>query len=272
MLKDITIGQYYPSSSFLHKLDPRTKILLLLLYIILIFCIQNAWGYLLSILFTAFLYLLGKIPLRVILKSMKPIIPILILTGILNLFFASEGEVVLQIWIFSIKTGGIKLAVTMIIRILLLIAGSCVLTYTTLPMELTDGLEKLLSPLKRLHFPSHELAMMMTIALRFIPTLIEETDKIIAAQKSRGANLESGGIIKRSKALAPIFIPLFVSAFRRAEDLAMAMEARCYHGGEGRTRLKQMFFSYRDGIAAAVLLLFCAGVFYIRFCVPPLWG
>lgn len=268
MLKDITIGQFYPSSSFLHKLDPRTKIILVFVYIIFIFCIQNPAGYILSIIFTTFLYILGKIPLKMIGKSLKPILPILIVTGILNLFFVSQGDPLLHFWIFSITNKGVKLAITMMIRIILLIAGSCMLTYTTLPMALTDGIERLLSPLKKVHFPAHELAMVMTIALRFIPTLIEETEKIIAAQKSRGANLESGGLIKRAKSLTPIFVPLFISSFRRAEDLAMAMEARCYHGGEGRTKLKQLTFSYRDTVATIVVLIFVGSIICLNIFFP----
>lgn len=265
MLKDITIGQYYPASSPLHRLDPRAKILLTLVYIILLFFIQNIIGYACAILFTLFLYLLGRVKIRMILKSCKPIIPILIITGILNLLFVSEGEMLVHFWIFSITTDGIALAITMAMRILLLISGASLLTYTTLPIALTDGIEALLRPLQKIHFPSHELAMMMTIALRFIPTLIEETDKIMAAQKARGATMDAGSLIQRGKAFLPILIPLFISSFRRAEDLAMAMEARCYRSGIGRTRLKELKIQAKDIAAIFIMILFCVSLFFCNW-------
>lgn len=267
MLKDITIGQYFPGNSPIHRLDPRTKILLTFVYIILLFVVSNPYGYALSILFTLLLYVIAKIPIKMILKSLKPIIPIILFTAILNMFFVS-GDPVFQLGFVSITKQGIKLALVMAIRILCLIAGTSILTYTTLPIALTDGIEHLLKPLKKVKFPVHELAMMMTIALRFIPTLIEETDKIMAAQKARGADMETGSILQRAKALIPILIPLFISAFRRAEELAMAMEARCYRGGEGRTRLKQLKFHGVDFGAWVVLLLLFAAVILLNLFVP----
>ena len=267
MLKDITIGQYFPGNSVVHRADPRTKIILTFVFIVLLFLIDNPIGYVLAVGFTLFLYGIARIPVKMILKSLKPIIPILIFTAILNMFFVS-GDPLVKFWIFSISGKGIKTAITMAIRILCLIAGSSILTYTTLPISLTDGIEHLLRPLKKLHFPVHELAMMMTIALRFIPTLIEETDKIMCAQKARGADMESGNLLQRAKALIPILIPLFISAFRRAEELAMAMEARCYHGGEGRTRLKQLKYSKVDFGCYIIMVLLIAAIICLNLFVP----
>lgn len=267
MLKDITIGQYFPGNSPIHKLDPRTKILLTLVYIVLLFVVSNPYGYALAIAFTLLLYVVARIPIKMILKSLKPIIPIIIFTSILNMFFVS-GEAVLKLGFLSITKEGLKLALVMAVRILCLIAGTSILTYTTLPISLTDGIEHLLKPLNKVHFPVHELAMMMTIALRFIPTLIEETDKIMAAQKARGADMETGSILQRAKALIPILIPLFISAFRRAEELAMAMEARCYRGGEGRTRLKQLKFHAVDAGGWTVMLLLLAAIIVLNLFVP----
>lgn len=245
MLKDITIGQYFPGTSPVHKLDPRMKIVLTVAYIILLFTAQNAVGLAVGVLFLVLVYGISKIPPVMILRSLKPVVPIIVFTSVLNMFFI-DGRVLFQWWILKLTAEGVKTAVFMSVRIVCLIAGTSLLTYTTSPIALTDGIERLCNPLKRFKLPVHELAMMMTIALRFIPTLIEETDKIMSAQKARGADLESGGLMQRARALIPILIPLFVSAFRRADELALAMECRCYRGGEGRTRMKQLKIHPRD--------------------------
>lgn len=276
MLKDISIGQYFPGKSIVHRLDPRIKIILTFLYIIMLFLIKTnitfllvVASFLIAILFLIFTILTAKIPIKIIAKSIKPIIPIIIFTGILNMFFIS-GTPIFKWWIISISIEGIRLAVIMSIRIICLIVGSSLLTYTTSPIALTDAIERLLKPLNYIKFPVHEMAMMMTIALRFIPTLIEETDKIMSAQKARGADLETGGVIKRAKALIPILIPLFVSAFRRAEELALAMECRCYRGGEGRTRMKQLHLELLDLWGFISVLLVFAVILFFNFFVPTL--
>lgn len=267
MLKDITIGQYFPGESCVHRLDPRTKILLTIGFIVALFLPKNPWGLLLGVLFAVTGYALSGVPIKLGLKSLKPIIPVVIFTAILNIAF-TKGDVLWHWGIISVTRQGIMLAVMMIVRILTLIIGSSLLTYTTSPIQLTDAIESLLSPLKRLHMPVHELAMMMTIALRFIPLLIEETNKIISAQKARGADMESGGVIDRAKALIPVLVPLFVSSFRRADELALAMECRCYHGGEGRTRMKQLAYARRDAVAFLLMLLLCAAVIALNFVIP----
>ena len=260
MLKDITIGQYFPGNSVLHRLDPRAKILLTIVYIVMIFFVGNSVGFAISILFLGACYMIARIPLKMILRSLKPIIPILIFTGILNMLFITGDDPLFEWGIISISADGIYMAIVTAIRVICLIAVSSLLTYTTSPIALTDAIARLLRPLKVVKFPVHELAMMMSIALRFIPTLVEETDKIMAAQKARGADLESGGLMQRAKALIPILIPLFISAFRRAEELALAMECRCYHGGEGRTRMKQLHLGSQDLAATLVLLAVLAAV------------
>lgn len=267
MLKDITIGQYFPGKSVLHRLDPRMKILLTVGYIVMLFTVSNPLGLCVGILFLIFAYAISGIPPRMITKSLKPVIPIIILTTVLNMFFV-KGDPLFDWWIFHISRQGLLTAVVMTIRIICLIAGTSLLTYTTSPITLTDGLERLMKPLKKVHFPVHELSMMMTIALRFIPTLIEETDKIMSAQKARGADLESGGIMQRARALVPILIPLFVSAFRRADELALAMECRCYRGDVGRTRMKQLHYSWQDGVAAALTIGCIAGVIMVNIFAP----
>lgn len=267
MLKDITIGQYFPGKSVLHRLDPRMKILLTVGYIIMLFSVSNPLGLCVGILFLVFAYAISGIPPRMITKSLKPVIPIIIFTTVLNMFFV-KGDPLFDWWIFHISRQGLLTAVVMTIRIICLIAGTSLLTYTTSPITLTDGLERLMKPLKKVHFPVHELSMMMTIALRFIPTLIEETDKIMNAQKARGADLESGGIMQRAKALVPILIPLFVSAFRRADELALAMECRCYRGDVGRTRMKQLHYSWQDGVAAALTAACIAVVVMMNIFAP----
>lgn len=263
MLKDITIGQYFPGKSAIHSVDPRFKIIITALFITMLFCAQDLIGLSVGIIFLIMVQLLSKIPVKMMVKGLKPIIPIIIFTSLLNLFFI-EGEPLWQWWIFKITDNGVKTAIFMVIRIICLIAGTSLLTYTTSPITLTDAIERLLSPLKKLKLPVHELAMMMTIALRFIPTLIEETDKIMSAQKARGADLESGNLLQRAKALIPILIPLFVSAFRRAEELALAMECRCYHGGDGRTRLKLLKCGASDYFAMLITLAFLGGVIVIN--------
>lgn len=259
MLKDITIGQYFPGNSIIHRLDSRFKIILTALYIIMVFSADSFIGTAISAVFAIGAYCISKISFSLMWKNLKHIIPILSVTAIMNIFFI-DGEPLLKIGFITITYEAVESAVFMILRIVLLIIGSSLLTYTTSPIALTDAIERLLSPLKRFKMPVHELAMMMTIALRFIPTLIDETDKIMSAQKSRGADWETGNIAHRAKALIPIFIPLFVSAFRRAEELAVAMECRCYRGGDGRTRLKQLKSGMNDYLAVAVTLIFNAGI------------
>lgn len=268
MLTDVTIGQYFPASSVLHRLDPRMKLLLTLLWIGMVFVPRNWFGLLEAVLFLILCVTLSGLPGRLIWKSIRPILPLIIFTSIINMFYVSTGRLLAAWWIFRIHTGGLVTAAFIGVRILCLIAGSSLLTYTTPPTALTDALEQLLSPLKVLHLQVHELAMMMTIALRFIPTLIEETDKIMSAQKARGADFESGGLLKRVRAMIPILIPLFVSAFRRAYELATAMECRCYHGGEGRTRMKRLHMAGRDYIALTVALLALSVLILTNVFVP----
>ncbi len=264
MLKDITIGQYFPGSSLLHKLDARFKIVFTLLYIVMLFVGDSFFSLAIGIAYCIFALVLSRLPVRLFWKSLKPLLPILIFTVILNVIFITDGKVYFQLGIFKITEDGISTAVRMAVRIIFLIIGSSLLTYTTSPIQLTDAIERLLSPLKKLHFPVHSFAMMMTIALRFIPTLMEETDKIIAAQKARGANFESGKLIDKAKALVPVLVPLFVSAFRRAEELATAMECRCYRGDIGRTKMKQMKSSCRDWIALCITGIMLAGAIAVN--------
>ena len=251
MLNDITLGQYFPINSILHRLDPRTKILLLIAFIAMIFIVTAPVGYALLLGFTVFIMLLSKVPVKLYVKSLKPIWFIVLFTAVLNIFLTS-GTYICQWGFLKISREGIVLAVRMAVRLVMLIAASSVLTYTTSPIELTDGIERLLSPFARLGLPAHDLAMMMSIAIRFIPTLIEETDKIIKAQQARGASFDTGSLLARARAMIPMLVPLFISAFRRADELAVAMESRCYHGGAGRTRLKQISFKKNDAYAAAV--------------------
>lgn len=260
MLKDITLGQYYPTGSVVHRLDPRLKIFLTMLLVITVFLVNNFTSFLILAILTALLSIVAKIPIRFLLKGLKPLIIIMSFTAILNMFM-TDGEVIplLKDSFIKITYEGIYLSAFMLLRIIFLVVGSSFLTYTTSPIEMTSGLESLMSPLKRFNFPAHEIAMMMSIALRFIPTLIEETDKIMSAQKARGANLSEGSLIKRVKALIPILIPLFISAFRRADDLAIAMESRCYRGGENRTKLNELTFSKKD-IYAIVIFIICVAI------------
>lgn len=271
MLRDITIGQHFPGNSLVHRFDPRLKILLTILYIVLLFAAANPLGLALSIAWLAVLYKMAKIPVRMIVKSLKPIVPIILFTCVLNLFFVTgQGEPLVQVWVLRIYAEGVRYAVLMAVRVITLIAGTGLLTYTTSPIVLTDAIERLLAPFNKIHMPVHELAMMMTIALRFIPTLVEETDKIMNAQKARGAMLDSGTLKERMHAMIPILIPLFISAFRRADELAMAMECRCYHGGEGRTRLKVLKYTKQDAISCVVCVAVFAAIFATRFFVPGL--
>ena len=240
MIKDITIGQYFPGNSVVHRLDSRVKLLLDILYLVMLFTAQSYTGILIAMLFMVICYMLARIKLVMILKSIKPILPLMIVTGLLNMLFIKGEEPLFQWWIISVYPEGVRMALFMLMRVVALIVGMSLLTYTTSPIMLTDAIERLLSPLKKVRFPVHELSMMMTIALRFIPTLVEETDKIMSAQKARGAELDSGGLMKKAKSLIPVLIPLFVSAFKRANELAVAMECRCYRGGDGRTRLKTL--------------------------------
>ncbi|MBQ8396056.1 MAG: energy-coupling factor transporter transmembrane protein EcfT [Oscillospiraceae bacterium] len=260
MIKDITIGQYFPGKSVIHRLDPRIKILLTALYIVMLFLPNGFLGLGLGAIYLIIAFLLSGIPVKMMLKSIKPILPIIIFTGLLNLFFLDGGTVLLSLGFIKVTSEGIHTMLFMAIRIIFLICGTSLLTYTTSPITLTDAIERILSPLQKIKIPAHEIAMMMTIALRFIPTLIEETDKIMSAQKARGADLESGSFLQRAKALVPILIPLFVSAFRRAEELALAMECRCYHGGEGRTRMRQLKTTRLDYISIAFTALFIASI------------
>lgn len=259
MIRDITLGQYYPSNGVLHRLDPRIKVLLLTASIVLIFCAFNfaALGVVVALVVASMF--LSKVPVHLYLKSMKTIIVVILITSLLNLFYGT-GDAIVQWWIFRITPDGIKNAVFVAVRIISLVMLSSTLTFTTSPTDLTDALERLLKPLSFIGVKTHEIAMMMTIALRFVPTLLEETDKIMSAQKARGADMESGNLLKRIKALIPILIPLFVSAFRRAYELAMAMECRCYRGGEGRTRMKQLRMGVRDIFAILIVLVVLAGV------------
>ena len=264
MIRDITIGQYYPAESAIHKLDPRVKIVSTLLYLISLFLFRSIPGYLVATIFLFGCIGISKVPLKFILKGLKPIFILLLITVLFNLFLTSGGNVLLHVWIFKITEEGLRTAVYMAIRLIYLIIGSSLMTLTTTPNDLTDGLETLLGPLKKLHVPVHEISMMMSIALRFIPILLEETDKIMKAQMARGADFEHGNLIQRAKNLVPLLVPLFISAFRRANDLAMAMEARCYRGGEGRTKMKPLVYAGRDYCAYGILLLFLAAIIAVR--------
>ena len=268
MLRDITIGQYYPAKSVIHKLDPRVKLFSTLLYIIALFTFKGIAGFLLVTAFLAVVIRLSRVPLKFIVKGLKAIIIILLITACFNLFFTSGVHVYWQWGFLKITDAGIKNAVIMMIRLVYLIVGTSLMTFTTTPNQLTDALEKSLGFLNALHVPVHAIAMMMSIALRFIPILIEETDKIMKAQMARGADFETGNIFKKAKSMVPLLVPLFVSAFRRADDLAMAMEARCYNGGTGRTKMKPLRYKKRDAIAYIVIVLFLAAIILFRIFLP----
>ena len=260
MLKDITLGQYFPGKSVIHLLDPRTKLIMLVVYIVGLFVASSWISYAVMLVFLVTVIAISTIPVKNILRGLKPLIFILVFTGILNLLFTDTGNVLVSFWVITITDDGLIRAFFMMARILMLISGTFLLTYTTSPIALTDGLEKLLSPLKVIKVPVHELSMMMCIALRFIPTLIEETDKIMCAQKARGADFETGNLLQRAKALVPILVPLFISAFRRADELATAMECRCYQGGEGRSKMKMLRYTRRDYLAFLTGVVMIAAV------------
>ena len=261
MLKDITLGQFFPGNSPVHKMDPRAKLVMLVVYIVALFVAVSWISYAVMLAFLAMVIAISKIPVKNLLRGMKPMVMILAFTAILTIFF-TEGETVLvEFWVIKITLEGLIRAFFMMLRILMLITGTFLLTYTTSPIALTDGLESLLNPLKVIKVPVHELSMMMCIALRFIPTLIEETDKIMSAQKARGADFETGSLMQRVRALVPILVPLFISAFRRADELATAMECRCYHGGEGRTKMKLLRYARRDFLAYGIGVVLLAGMF-----------
>ena len=263
MIRDITLGQYYPVQSVIHRLDPRTKLMGTLIHIVVLFVAKDYKGYLLAALFLVLVIALSRVPLGHILKGLKPIFILLVFSVVFNLFFV-KGEPLVEFWFITISKEGVRTACYMGVRLVFLIIGSSIVTFTTTPNKLTDGLEKGLGFLRILRIPVHEIAMMMSIALRFIPILVEETDKIMKAQMARGADFESGGLIKRAKSLVPLLVPLFISAFRRATDLAMAMEARCYHGGKGRTKMVPLKYSAGDFIGYAVLAVYLAGMILLR--------
>lgn len=260
MTGNITLGQFVPGDSAVHRLDPRTKILAMIAYIVLVFLVQSMAAFAVPFLFVALALLLSGVPLSYVWSSLKPMRWLIAFMFLINLFFTQGERVLFSWWIVRVTAEGVRQAVFISLRLILLVAGTSLLTLTTSPIALTDGLERLLKPLARIRFPAHELAMMMTIALRFIPTLLEETDRIRKAQMARGADFESGGLIARASAMVPILVPLFVSAFRRADELAMAMESRCYHGGEGRTRMREPRLARRDLYAAGTVALFLAAV------------
>lgn len=262
MLRDITLGQYYQADSVIHRLDPRVKLIATICFIVSLFVVQSWVGYVFAAIFLAVMIKLSKVPFKYMVKGMKAIVFILLITVVFNLFL-TPGDVLVSMWKLRITRQGAEIAVKMAVRLSFLIIGSSVMTLTTTPNSLTDGMEKLMKPLKLFKVPVHEVAMMMSIALRFIPILLEETDKIMKAQIARGADFESGNLIKKAKAMVPLLVPLFISAFRRANDLAMAMEARCYRGGEHRTKMKPLIYAGRDRIAYAVLAVYfavCVGI------------
>ena len=267
MIKNVTIGQYFPGESFVHRLDPRTKLLATIALIAVVFVSNGFAGFAAIAAFVLLTALSTGVHLKFLFKGLKPIFFIIVFTFVLNLFFQSTGDVLVQFWVLKITTDGLRMASFMATRLILLVISSQLLTLTTSPISLTDGLESLMRPLSKIGFPAHEIAMMMSIALRFIPTLMDEADKIMKAQKARGANFETGNLIRRARAMIPLLVPLFVGAFRRAEELALAMDARCYRGGEGRTRMNQLKYGSRDLLAVlAVILLFAAVIALNRVC------
>ena len=269
MIRDITLGQYYPGESPIHRLDARTKIIATLLYIIELFVVNNFWGFLIAGAALFIVIGISKVPVKFIFRGLTAVFLIIAFTVIINLFMV-DGRVLWHWKFLTITYEGVSRACFMAVRLVLLIIGSSMMTLTTKPIELTDGIEKLLSPFSRIGLPSHEIALMMTIALRFIPTLMEETDKIIKAQEARGADFESGNLLQRAKSLIPILIPLFISSFRIAQDLALAMEARCYHGGAGRTRMNEIRFDRGDVLAGILMVLFLAVIIASRF-IPSIF-
>lgn len=265
MLKDITLGQFYPTKSKIHSLDARTKLFATLIFMISIFVIDQFWPYLVAFILMFIIAKLSNIPVSYVIKGVKPLRWIILFTFVINIFFVSGGKIFFEFGFLKITEIGVRTAIFMAIRLIMLVVGTSLLTLTTSPIELTDGIENACSPLKKIGFPAHELAMMMTIALRFIPTLLDETDKIMKAQMSRGADFESNNIINRAKNMVPLLIPLFVSAFRRADELAMAMEARCYRGGENRTKMKESTLGKNDYIADVFMVIFLVFTIASRF-------
>ena len=263
MLKDITLGQYFPGESAIHRLDPRAKLLITIVFITALFLAQSLVSYAVVLGFLTACILISGVRFRVLMRSLKPLLFVIALTGILNLFYTT-GDVLVKFWIFTVTKQGIRSALLMMLRISMLVTGTFLLTYTTSPVDLTDGLERLLRPLNRIHVPVHALSMMMFIALRFIPTLMQDTDKIISAQKARGGDFETGNLIRRAKALIPILVPLFISAFRRADELATAMECRCYHGGDGRTKMHELHYRSCDLIAFFIGIALLLAVIFLR--------
>lgn len=264
MLSNITIGQYYPGNTIIHRLDPRIKILVTFMFIFSLFFINNFYPYIFVALFIYLVVRVSKVPLKYVIKGIKPLLIIIFITFFINLFM-TKGDVLFKIGPLTASLQGLRIGTFMALRLIFLIVGTSLLTLTTSPISLTDGIEKLLNPFKKIGVPAHELAMMMTIALRFIPTLLEETDKIMKAQMARGADFESGNIIKRAKSLIPLLVPLFVSAFRRADELAMAMEARCYRGGENRTRMKELKMEKRDFVVLYTSIVIFSAIIIIRY-------
>lgn len=264
MLKDITLGQYFPGNSFIHRLDPRSKLIITLIYIILLFTIKNMLGYLIAFAFLLAIIFFSKIKFSLIYRSVKPLAVFIFITALLNILY-TPGRVLLSVWFIKITYEGIIFAVFMAVRIILLVIVTSLMTYTTSPIMLTDAMEQLFGPLKKIKAPVHEVAMMMTIALRFIPTLIDETQRIMSAQRARGADFESGNLINRAKSLIPLLVPLFISAFKRAEELAVAMDCRCYRGGQGRTRLKQLKMGNCDIVAWGATLVFGAAIIFFNY-------
>ena len=264
MLKDITLGQYFPGNSFVHKMDAMIKLIITFAYLILIFMVQNFYGYAVIAVFVSIVILISKVPVKFVIKGLRPILIFIIFTAFLNLFMTGGEQVIWQWRFLRLTREGISYCVSMILRIVFLVTGTSMLTYVTSPIALTDGIERLLKPLEKLGFPTHELAMMMSIALRFIPVLLEETDKIMKAQTARGADFETGSLVRRAKALIPLLVPLFISAFRRADELAVAMECRCYRGGAGRTRLHKAKIGLRDCAACVIMGLFMVGLIILN--------
>lgn len=269
MIRDITIGQYYPANSVVHQLDPRVKLMGTIVFLISLFLFDSFAGYIAATLFLGCAIKLSKVPLKFMLKGLKAIFMLLAISVLFNLFL-TDGEVLIQVWKIKITREGVRMAVFMAIRLVYLILGSSLMTLTTTPNDLTDGMEKALAPLRKFRVPVHEISMMMAIALRFIPILLEETDKIIKAQQARGADFESGNLIQRAKSMIPILVPLFISAFRRANDLAMAMEARCYRGGEGRTKMKPLRYKKRDFVTYGVYVVYLFSVIAVNYVVRGL--
>ncbi len=265
----VTLGQYFPGKSLLHRMDPRVKLLLTLAFIVMVFLPQNWFGLAVAVLFLVMSAAVSRLPVRLLWRSIKPILPLILFTSLINIFYLQDGATLVKWWIIHITADGVATAVFIAIRIVCLIMGTSLLTYTTSPTALTDALERILYPLTFLHIKVHTLAMMMTIALRFVPTLMDETDKIMSAQKARGADLETGNLVQRVKALLPVLIPLFVSSFRHAIELATAMECRCYHGGDGRTRMKQLRIHGYDWLCVAVLCVMFAGIVVLNIWIKP---